>query len=301
MKISIYIILFIYLYNFSLYSQRLDTLVDVGGHKLRFNVIKGEGTAILFESGMGDDGTVWDNILDDIHKVTGTTLITYDRAGFGKSEVNLNEKDISKHGINSTINELEIGLKKLGYFKDFILVAHSYGGPYSKLFATRHPDKVKYAIMVDSNPVSAFIDEILPKPMERNENNIGFYYWSHTVRENNIISKKNIFPSAIPVIDIEAEIIGTKDDSLIQRFRDAHTKFVNDAPNRVKIRATGSGHYIFKDNPSLVINTIIKAYSSIQPESKKLKTLERALDNAIKLNIDAKKTEMENVIKKIEQ
>ena len=71
-------------------------------------------------------------------------------------------------------------------------------------------------------------------------------------------------------------------------------------PNRVKIRATGSGHYIFKDNPSLVINTIIKAYSSIQPESQKLEILERALDNAIKLNIDAKKMEMEKVIEKIE-
>jgi|TARA_B110000037_G_C17034309_1_gene470904 pimeloyl-ACP methyl ester carboxylesterase len=273
----------------------LDTLIDVGGYKLHFNIIKGKGTPILFEAGLGDDGTIWDNILMPIHNVTGATIITYDRAGFGKSEVNLEEKDISKHGINNTINELEIALKKLDYFKDFILVGHSYGGSYSKLFASRHPDKIKYVVMVDSNPVSVITDDMNPEPMEKDDENLGFYYWSHTVRKSNKLLKETEFPSSIPVIDLEAEFLYTKNELIIRRFRDAHNKFVNEANNRSKIRATGSGHYIFLDNPSLVINTIIKAYSSIQSKSQKFEILERALQNSIELSVESKKVEIENL------
>lgn len=72
-------------------AQTIDTLIDVGGHKLHFNIIKGKGTPILFESGNGDDGSVWQPILDNIYKATNATLITYDRAGLGKSEIDTNK------------------------------------------------------------------------------------------------------------------------------------------------------------------------------------------------------------------
>ena len=84
MKHANFTFILIFLYSISLQSQSLDTLVDVGGYNLHFNIIKGEGIPILFEAGGGNDGSVWNNILDPISKVTGTTLITYDRSGFGK-------------------------------------------------------------------------------------------------------------------------------------------------------------------------------------------------------------------------
>lgn len=61
-------------------SQSLDTLVDIGGYSMHFNIWKGSGTPILFEAGGGNDASVWDGVLEKIHKVTGTTLITYDRS-----------------------------------------------------------------------------------------------------------------------------------------------------------------------------------------------------------------------------
>ncbi len=65
-------------------------------------------------------------------------------------------------------------------------------------------------------------------------------------------------------------------------------------PNRVELIAEGSSHYIFKDNPGLVINAIIKAYSETLNEKQQKVLLKRALDNAIELSVEAKKTEMEN-------
>ena len=78
-------------------SQTIDTLVDVGNHKLHFNIIKGKGIPILFEAGGGNDGTVWNSILKPIADITGATIITYDREGFGKSTVNTSETEVFKH------------------------------------------------------------------------------------------------------------------------------------------------------------------------------------------------------------
>ena len=62
------------------HSQIIDTLITVNNNQLHFKIIKGQCTPIIFESGNGDDGSVWEPLLQTIHKVTGATFITYDRA-----------------------------------------------------------------------------------------------------------------------------------------------------------------------------------------------------------------------------
>ena len=63
-----------------------DRLVDVGGHRLQFHVMPGVSPTILFEAGAGEDSSSWRYVIDAIHDVTGARLVTYDRAGFGKSD-----------------------------------------------------------------------------------------------------------------------------------------------------------------------------------------------------------------------
>ncbi|HUB60277.1 MAG TPA: alpha/beta hydrolase [Puia sp.] len=125
-------------------AQTLDTLVDVGGYKLHFSIIPGKGIPILFDAGGGDDATTWDGILRPISEITHTTLITYDRIGFGKSGL-----DTNQHGILKMIDGLETGLHKLGYWGNIMLVAHSQGAIYAQVFAFRHPELVKAAVMID--------------------------------------------------------------------------------------------------------------------------------------------------------
>jgi hypothetical protein len=54
--------------------QDIDSLVDVGGYRLHFHIIKGKGTPFLFDAGGGNDGTIWNKILKPIAAITGTTL-----------------------------------------------------------------------------------------------------------------------------------------------------------------------------------------------------------------------------------
>ena len=96
----------------SVAGQTIDTLVDVGGYRLYFHIVQGKGMPILFEGGAGADVTVWDTILKPVAQITQATLITYDRAGFGKSEEDTSNHDLDKHGILEGIKGLETGLKK---------------------------------------------------------------------------------------------------------------------------------------------------------------------------------------------
>jgi hypothetical protein len=292
-------LVFFLILNFTvIYGQNevLDTLVDIGGYKMHFSILKGDGTPILFESGAGNDGSVWNSIAKDVHDVTGTTVIYYDRSGFGESELNPNHKNDAEFGIENGILELEIGLKKLGYFNDLILVSHSYGGFYTTLFSSRNTDKVLYNVRVDANLSGQYTEDILIKAEQDNsvsemkEKNLAMYYlgvnFANTVR----LLKKVEYPKAIPAIDIVSPIQRHHTDEEWRLLIKTHEDFVKDVSNRIGIIAYGSGHYIFKDNPGLVLNAIVKAYTStLIDDDKKLEILSKSIDKSMEIFIQEKK------------
>lgn len=247
-------------------SQNNDTLIDVGGFKLHFNIIKGKGIPILFESGGGDDGSVWNRLLPYIADSLGATLITYDRAGFGKSQL-----DTNKHGIVHGIIGLEAGLQKLGYDGEIMLVTHSLGGFYATLYASRHPEKVKAAVLIDAN-ISCFFtnsyvnnEEIAVKSrLEKiKQENPGVYYIYTDLRATVDVMKKTTFPLHIPVIDIVAERTPFEGTPDAERWKNCHRQFVKASSNRKGIIAYGSGHYIFREKPDLVFDAIVQEYLRI--------------------------------------
>ena len=285
---------FLMLLSFSMNLKSQDTLVDIGGYKMHFNIMKGEGTPILFEAGAGSDGSVWNNILEKIHKVTGTTLITYDRSGFGQSELNPNLKNDSDFGIENGITELETGLSMLGFNDEVILVSHSYGGLYNLLFAHKYPEKVKSVILIDVT-LNDFWNEELLTMRDSNvdisaiEKPSGDYYLNANYNETMRYARNIHFPENIPIINIfpENSFPGFP-EVLSNRWRKLHKEFGDNRDNATNIIAKGSGHAVFQDNPSLVINAIIKAYSKMLDEGQQNGLLQKALDNAIELSIEAK-------------
>ncbi len=286
--------LMVFFLSLSMHSQTLDTLVDVGGYKMHFKIIKGEGTPILFEAGAGNDGSIWDNILEKIHKVTGTTLITYDRSGFGQSELNPNLKKESDFGIVNGIKELETGLSNLGFNNEIILVSHSYGGLYNLLYTRKHPKKVKSVILIDATLSDFWNEELLT--MRDNNFDIsaidkpsGDYYLNANFNETMRYARNMHFPENIPIINIFPEnSFPDFPEVLSNRWRKLHRVLGDHKDNVTNIIAKGSGHAVFQDNPALIINAIIKAFSKTLDEEQQNELLQKALDNAIELSIEAK-------------
>ncbi|MAO16541.1 alpha/beta fold hydrolase [Flagellimonas marinaquae] len=280
--------------SISMYSQALDTLVDIGGYKMHFNILKGTGTPILFEAGGGNDGSVWNDVLGKIYKVTGTTLITYDRSGFGNSELNPNLKKDSDFGILNGIKELDTGLSRLGFNNEIILVSHSYGGLYNLLYTNKHPEKVKSVVLIDATPPDFWNEEFLamrdqnvdinsiPKPS-------GDYYLNVNFNETMRYVRNLDFQENIPILNIfpENSFPGFP-EVLSKRWRKLHEELGDHKDNVTNIVAKGSGHAVFQDNPGLIINAIIKAYSRTLDNEQQDELLQKALDNAMELSIEAK-------------
>lgn len=266
------------------YAQTIDTLVDVGEYQLHFNIIKGMGTPILFEAGGGEDGTTWKNILSPIAEITKTTLITYDRTGFGKSTFNA-----TKHGILNGMIGLETGLKKLGYNDNIILVAHSQGGLYATLYASRHPTQVKAAILIDAT-TACFYEPIRLAETQHSidaqkealkESRPGLYYQGSDFSSNINYVRNIVFPKNIPVIDFVAENPPFSDKKEIEDWKKCHQEFAKMSPKFTGVIAYGTGHFIFKDNSSLIISSIAKAYAETLNNIQKSEIEKRLIEYAI--------------------
>ncbi|MBL7700059.1 MAG: alpha/beta hydrolase [Chitinophagaceae bacterium] len=249
-------------------SQTIDTLVDVGGYRLYFRIVKGTGMPILFEGGAGADVSVWDTLMKPVADATHATLITYDRAGYGKSELDTSNYDVDKHGVPEGVRDLEIALKKLGYDRSLMLVAHSYGGFCATLFASGNPQTVKAAVYFDANLAcwfqNSYVDSVMTlrkNYWEKNKptDNWADYYAGLNLARTIDVMRKHPFPENIPVIDLVAEK-NFPDSAMAARWRDCHKKFAEGASNREGIIAYGCGHFIFKDNPQLALAAILQAY-----------------------------------------
>jgi len=280
--------------------QDLDTLVDVGGYHLHFHIIKGNGTPILFESGSGADVTVWDTILKPLADVTHTTLITYDRAGFGKSELDSSNEDINKHGILNGIEGLEAGLKKLGYDGNIILVASSFGGFCATLYAARHQTTVKALVGVDMNHVSWFTDSFVNAEMiERKRDaeiiksrGLAIFYQQLNLQNTIDLMRKTPFPPTVPAIDLVSQF-NFPDSLYSARWRECHRQFAAAQPNREGIFANECGHIIFRDNPLLVISAIVKAYAGTLNREQNDEMIKRLLSYNLVAANDARREELQ--------
>ena len=277
-------------------AQTFDTAVDVGGHRLSFHITRGTGMPILFEGGAGADETVFDTILKPIEAITHATLITYARAGNGGSELDTSNHILGKHGILQDIEGLETALKKLGYDRNIMLVAHSYGGFCATLYAARHPTTVKAAVLIDANLACWFLDSYVDSVTQlrkkywaaQKDTNWANYFAAMNLPNTVALMRKTPFPANIPAIELVSEI-NFPDSIMAQRWRECHLQFAAAEPNREDITAYGCGHFIFRDNPHLAISAIVKAYAGAQHKDQADEVMKRYLSYSLEAFDQTKK------------
>jgi pimeloyl-ACP methyl ester carboxylesterase len=262
MKVIIFNFLFLFVSFISTYAQ-VDTLVEVGSYKLHFKIIKGKGAPILFESGGGLDAMQWDSISTVLHDKLNATIITYDRQGFGQSEL-----DTTKFNILNEIKGLELALKRLGYAnRSKLLVCHSLGAFYTRLYAFRNPYLVKGIIMLDPRIPSyadmKFARSISTKLIRNNFNKdeLGLYYVLMAMERNSDFLRTKSIPPYIPIVDIMAEKGPFDLEEENVRFKLAQKNFINKRAHACLVFAKGSSHNIPQDQPDLVISEVLKFYS----------------------------------------
>lgn len=131
----------------SLRAQALPSppgkLVDVGGHRLHVNCTGAGSPTVILESGASSFAIDWALVQPVVARTN--RVCSYDRAGYGWSE----PAAYDMRG-EDAVRSLHKALEALGERPPYVLVGHSMGGRYVRLFALVYPPEVKAMVLVDA-------------------------------------------------------------------------------------------------------------------------------------------------------
>lgn len=124
--------------------QGTERMVDVGGRRLHAAVYGSGGPTVVLVSGFQAPQAYWNPLVEGIAEVT--TAVTYDRAGYGKSE-----RGVLPVDGRQSASDLHVLLERLGVPKPYLLVGHSYGGRVVRLFASAYPGETAGLVLEEAS------------------------------------------------------------------------------------------------------------------------------------------------------
>jgi len=242
-----------------------ENSVQLSTHKLEtYNVETNSKYLIIFESGLGDDHSVWqsNNVAEKISKKMDVVL--YDRGGYGKSTVDNNPRNIER-----LRSELEQVIDKYANGRKVILVGHSLGGLIIRDYAIKNPGRIAGLLFVDPshenyNQPSQSVEDLIYNSFSSSYGvNFGGTKEVRELIED--FAYTSLLPNLpnVPVIVLTSmkqdQANKTSDETYNKTREDwynAHDQLKNGVTDFTHIQTTKSGHYIMKEEPDLIVNNI---------------------------------------------
>ncbi len=257
-------------------KEPVETLVKVGKYHLNFKVIKGGSLTILLEAGGGMDSTEWFKLAPTLAQKTGATVVSYDRAGFGKSDLPETSQDMREE-----VDWLWQGLKQLGLDKNLILVGHSFGGWMIRLIASEYPEAIKGIVFVDpftnefvialgveyldNHPMMGKLpfDMSHPEKLTKQQRALVRMVGKGLAPKIEVMRKTSI-PSGIPVriITCGKKFLPKPEEQ--QAWRKAHEDMTASIKGAVLIVAEQSAHMVPWDQPEIIIEAVKEVVTLIE-------------------------------------
>src|SRR6266568_6494628 len=124
-------------------------LIDVGGRRLYVHCTGSGSPTVVLVSGLAEASTYWGGWIAPA-VAQNTTVCVYDRAGQGWSDPPVSPQD----GV-AVATDLHTLLDHAQIPGPYVLVGHSTGGAYARIFAARYQDQVAGMVMLVSQPNEA--------------------------------------------------------------------------------------------------------------------------------------------------
>ena len=228
-------------------------------------ILAGPLPAVIFESGLGETWDSWREVAP--HTAPFALSCAYDRAGLGKSEKGALPRDGRQIAV-----ELHDTLHAAQIAPPYILVAHSAGALYSRVFAGLFPNEVAGLVWVEPATVDFFDALKTNYPTEynvflmrkdakklptgapvpegvRNE----AAAWDATIEE----ARGSILPK-VPMTVITAEESWPQQAGL---WWQAHEDALKQSSDPRHVLAKKTGHYVQLNQPELVVQCILEVIS----------------------------------------
>jgi pimeloyl-ACP methyl ester carboxylesterase len=219
--------------------------------------------SIILESGAGDDMTEWESSLSYFEQYS--QVFTYNRAGFKGSDSQNKQRNAK-----TIVIELRELLKEVNLPPPYILVGHSLGGLYMRVYANTFPDEVSAVIQIDSTP-SEFIKNCKNSDGSFTENPTGIPWWALLVlpdavtgeskelcRSLDTASNNQFFPK-VPLVVLTSnkvpnEIAETSEKWALMQSQQKQLATLS--PISKHILCNSCGHYVHQDKPELLTEAL---------------------------------------------
>lgn len=238
--------------------------VNADGSVLRI-LETGKGNAtVVFEAGAGGPLEAWTRVQPKVSTFART--FSYDRAGNGSSKKGITPRD----GLHIA-TELHSALHNAHLPPPYILVGHSLGGPYIRVFAGMYPHEVAGLVLVDPTQEELIAWNKARQPGPATE---------HKFRPTDEVdcapmtfdeAHTNPVPKNIPVYlitgmgprevprfltkELKAEVKEDR-DILYQAKLKFHKQWVEQFPKGKLLIAEESGHMVPLEQPTIVVDAI---------------------------------------------
>jgi pimeloyl-ACP methyl ester carboxylesterase len=239
-------------------SHRIGIWADAGGHRLRLR-IEGEGTpAVIFDSFGIAPAEAWHKVQPEVARFTRT--VAYDHAGFWGSEPGPKPRDGRQ-----LARELRAALRSARVEPPYVLVGHSFGGPYVRIFAAMYPDDVAGLVLVDPSQ-EHFFDWLrvshadvnrIPREEEVRQTEYGCSW--RTLNQ----ARAAGLPPDVPVVLITAMGLDEREPQdrlqerrLKRKWLHYHRIWASSHPNVRHRVTTRCGHGVPLEQPQLVVEAI---------------------------------------------
>lgn len=252
-RLSYLIAILLFLFSQCVYSAPKCNIEKFNQYQIEYCLYEGRGPLLVLEGSQGNSMSVWPkSFLNQLNQFS--TILTYNRIGYGQSYY-YQHKKLNSVTARSVSVHLEALLNRLKINKPTIIIAHSIGGIYAQYFIRNYPRNVVGLVMIDAD--SSFEPKFNSPFNSKNpekKGSIGYLEASGFNQSMDQVNSSPHFPS-IPLLIITATNHGS-DKNTEMLWQKLQKNLVNQSPQGVQIIAYNSGHFIFQDNPALVIDAI---------------------------------------------
>lgn len=239
--------------------------VEVRERRLRVRCGGAGGPGVLLVHGAGTRLETWREILPELAR-SGRTC-AYDRPGHGESEPLAGDRTPA-----DLVDEIGGVAREAGIDTPFVLVGHSLGGLYARLYAVSRPGHVAALVLVDPTheEMHARVRGAVPEEFWRR--------WGESRRRNddavNELEIARILGEK-PMPDVPVRVItagvrrsareGYDPVVLDSVARELHADLLRGVSDGRHVVAEGSGHDVQFDRPDVVVRAVREAASSLRP------------------------------------
>ena len=252
----------------------IDQMIDVGGYRLHINCAgdssKGSPTVVM-DAGGYDSSETWSKVQPEIAKFAHVCV--YDRAGLGKSERQPNPSYPSQQ----VVKDLHTLLVNAHVVLPLVLVGHSFGGMNVRLYASKFPQEAVGMVLVDSvheDEMDRWVAMMPPEIKQQMTGSDKAQLARLAVSEGQVRAAH--WHSDIPLVVLTHGVVAPGDygiASMAAKGEELRLQMQN-ALARLSSRskhiiAEKSGHYIQRDQPQLVIDSVRQVVEATRTSDRK--------------------------------